>query len=84
MVRMSMCYLRFLPIRTHIKMVQLGNWESGCVIVIVILNCIIFSFASHGSVLAFSAFALVITFLAVFLDADHFLSEILEQPNSVL
>lgn len=65
-------------------MLQLENWEGGCVIVIVTLNCIIFSFASHTPVLAFSAFALVVTFSAVFLEADHFLSEILEWPNFVL
>lgn len=35
--------------------------RGGCVIVIIILNCIIFSFASHSYVLAASISVLVVT-----------------------
>lgn len=53
-------------------------------IVIVTLNCIIFSFVSHSSVLSFSVFALIVACSAVFLETDRFLSEIIEWPNFVL
>lgn len=55
-------YLGSLTIRMHIeKDAAAQEFRGGCVIVTIILNCILFSFASHNYVLAASVSVLVVT-----------------------
>lgn len=59
--------LGFLTVRVHIKKdAAAQELQSGCVIVIITLNCILFSFVSHNYVLSASISALVVICVQLF------------------